>query len=330
MPPDFFILAGFLGSGKTTLLLDFLGQSEAGETAVIVNDVGEINIDGAMIRSLNGGLDMATLQDGCVCCSIGNDLLFTIESLLAQRAAGGHAPFRRIILECSGLSRPGRIIATLRNLAGSGFRLAVLSTFDCINNPLVGAGFDDAAAQLTAARKIIFTKLDRVDAEGCERARDVVGGINPLATIICETHSQRRAVAAFALDDASEVPDFAISAKQEGLDHPRIEIFLARFSEPPSWPDLSDWLENFVGALGDRLLRVKGIVRLADCADPVLLQAVGASFSQPLLMRNSPPCEDALVIIVRDTSLDDLRAIPPDLKMRVSRSRDRRPALICS
>jgi G3E family GTPase len=330
MPPDFFVLAGFLGSGKTTLLLDFLRQSTAGETAVIVNDVGEINIDGAIVSGIEGGLDMATLQDGCVCCSLGNDLLFTIEALLAQRAASGRPPFCRIVLECSGLSRPGKIISTLRNLAVSGFRLSVLSTFDCTNNPLAGVGFDDAAAQLTAARKIILTKLDRVDAGGRERAREAVRSINPLATILCEPDPQRRALAAFTLDDAVEIPDFADITTPAALDHRRIEIFLARFAVPPTWPDLSDWLENFAGALGDRLLRVKGIVRLSDCPEPVLLQAVGTSFSQPLLMKNAMPADSALVIIARDTGMDELRAVVPVLGMVFSRSRDRRRTLICT
>jgi G3E family GTPase len=330
MPPDFFLLAGFLGSGKTTLLVDFLRQSGAGETAVIVNDVGEINIDGAIIRGIDGGLDMATLQDGCVCCSIGNDLLFTVEALLAQRAAAGRAPFRRIILECSGLSRPGKIIATLRNLGGEGFRLAVLSTFDCTKNPLEGVGFDDAAAQLAAARKIILTKLDRLAAGGHERACEAVARINPLARIIAEADPQHRAMAAFEREDSVDVREFADIAALGGLEHPRIEVFLARFAQAPAWPDLSDWLENLAGALGDRLLRLKGIVRLVDCAEPVLLQAVGTSFSQPLLMKNAGDVESALVIIARDAGLDTLRAVVPDLDIRFSGRRDRRRGLICT
>jgi len=81
-PTEFVLLTGFLGSGKTTLLRDFLEGPEAADTAVIINEAGEINIDGAIIAETGRGLPVALLSSGCVCCSVSNDLLYTIEALV--------------------------------------------------------------------------------------------------------------------------------------------------------------------------------------------------------------------------------------------------------
>ena len=79
---DFFVLTGFLGSGKTLLLRDFLQMPEAADTAVIVNEAGEIGLDGIVLRESGDNLSMATLSNGCVCCQIGSDLAFTIDRLI--------------------------------------------------------------------------------------------------------------------------------------------------------------------------------------------------------------------------------------------------------
>lgn len=327
-PTDFFLLAGFLGSGKTTLLLDLLAEGAAADTAVIVNDAGQINIDGAVIAAADGGLDVAMLSDGCVCCSVGNDLLFTIEALLAQRAASGRGPFRRIILECSGLSRPGPIIRSLGVLSAAAMRVSVLCTYDCSNDPLRAGPFDDAVAQLAAARTIILTKPDRADAAGAARARAEAARINPLAAILDEPDKRRRAMRAFAPPPGMAVvpPGDVVPA----ADHPRVSVLLATLPGVPDWADLSDWLENLAGACGDRLLRVKGLVRVADCPDPLLLQGVGGSFDVPRRMPGLAATENAMVIIVRDTALAELQAVTPELGLRFSAAVDRRAALVCT
>ena len=96
---DFLVLTGFLGSGKTTLLRDFLLRPDSADTAVIVNEVGEIGLDGAILRESSGAeVKMALLSNGCVCCSMGSTLATTVEALLhADRPGGG--PLRRIVLD---------------------------------------------------------------------------------------------------------------------------------------------------------------------------------------------------------------------------------------
>jgi G3E family GTPase len=137
---DFFVLTGFLGSGKTTLLRDFLDLPEAADTAVIVNEVGEIGLDGVVLRE-GGDLPMAMLSNGCVCCQIGSDLAFTIDRLIMSPRPDGAGPLRRIILETSGLSMPGPVLRTLATLAEHRMRVAVIGTFDLTRGTDV-TGFD--------------------------------------------------------------------------------------------------------------------------------------------------------------------------------------------
>ncbi len=102
-PPAFIVLTGFLGTGKTTLLRDFLDLPEAADTAFIINEAGEIGLDGAILADGGGDVRMAMLSNGCVCCIGGGSLAATVEALLAADRPGAQGPLRRIILETSGL-----------------------------------------------------------------------------------------------------------------------------------------------------------------------------------------------------------------------------------
>src|SRR6185312_8141771 len=107
---DFFVLTGFLGSGKTTLLRDFLDRPEAADTAVIVNEVGEIGLDGIVLRE-GGDLPMATLSNGCVCCQIGSEVA-TFEEAVAQWAAA-----HRIVATKSDLVAPSDLASAPSSIA---------------------------------------------------------------------------------------------------------------------------------------------------------------------------------------------------------------------
>src|SRR5215470_9429337 len=170
---DFFVLTGFLGSGKTTLLRDFLQEPEAANTAVIVNEVGEIGLDGLVLRESGDDLPMAMLSNGCVCCQIGSDLAFTIDRLIMSPRPPGAGPLRRIILETSGLSMPGPVLRTLATLAEHRMRIAVIGTFDLTRGTEV-ATFEEAAAQWAASHRIAATKADLVAADELAAARSKI------------------------------------------------------------------------------------------------------------------------------------------------------------
>ena len=306
---DFVVLTGFLGSGKTTLLRDFLTGPEAADTAVMVNEAGEIGLDGVI---LNEGNDtpIAMLSNGCICCTAGSDLAYTIDRLLATERPGATGPLRRIVLETSGLSKPSPVLRQLGSLAAHRLRVSVLATFDATRGTTL-AEFEEASAQWAAAHRIVVTKTDAVSAEIVAQAREEIAAINPLAEIVATADRDRAVAMAFAPLAAIAPMPVAPQIVAEAV-HPRIAVRLAHPTGVLAYDDLAAWLDNLAGALGDRLLRLKGLVRVKESERPVLVQSVGTIFSAPRPFgepQASPPL--FLVIIARDLSAGELEAVAP-------------------
>ncbi len=304
---DFFVLTGFLGSGKTTLLRDFLGSPDAADTAVIVNEVGEIGLDGVVLRE-GGDLPMAMLSNGCVCCQIGSDLAFTIDRLIMSPRPEGAGPLRRIILETSGLSMPGPVLRTLATLAEHRMRVAVIGTFDLTRGTDV-AGFEEAAAQWAASHRIVATKTDLVPADDLAAAPSAITALNPLAEVITSEDRGRAVLSAFApLISAPPLREISPDASSA---HPRIALCTAKPAGDVSFSDLGDWLDNLAGALGERLLRLKGLVRVRENEAPLLIESVGTMFSpaRPLRVEGAP--SSFVVIIARDVDETELEPVAP-------------------
>jgi G3E family GTPase len=329
---DFFVLTGFLGSGKTTLLRDFLGSAEATDTAVIVNEVGEIGLDGVVLRESGGDVPLAMLSNGCVCCQIGSDLAFTIDRLIMAQRPPGAGPLRRIILETSGLSMPGSVLRTLATLAEHRMKVAVVGTFDLTRGTEVAA-FDEAVAQWAAAHRIVATKADLAGADALAGAPSMIATINPIAEVIAAGNRACAVSAVFAPLQAS-LPLRDISADRIAA-HPRVAVCVARPAGDVAFPDLADWLDNLAGALGERLLRIKGLVVVTESRRPLLIESVGTVFSPPRPLNVADRATSSfLVIIGRDVGQDELLPIAPQGLFEISSwqtpdafSRPDRPAI---
>jgi G3E family GTPase len=305
--PDFVVLTGFLGSGKTTLLRDFLTGPEAADTAVMVNEAGEIGLDGVI---LNEGNDtpIAMLSNGCICCQAGSDLAYTIDRLLATERPGATGPLRRLVLETSGLSKPGPVLRQLASLAEHRLRVSVLATYDATRGPETAA-FEEAAAQWAAAHRIVVTKTDAVSLEALARAKEEIAALNPLAEIVASPDRTTAVAAAFA--PLSGVAPMPVPPEAAGQAHARIAVRLARPTAVLAYDDLAAWLDNLAGALGARLLRLKGLVRVRESERPLLVQSVGTLFSPPRPFGAPEATPLFLVIIARDLEPAELEAVAP-------------------
>ncbi|MFM0149028.1 CobW family GTP-binding protein [Paraburkholderia sp. RL18-085-BIA-A] len=312
--PQFVIVSGALGSGKTSLIESLLNSSEdASDTAVIVNEAGEINIDGAVLSESASGTSMATLSNGCVCCSMTSDLVTTVQDLMQLRPFAGECLFSRIVLECSGLSRPGPIVSSLQELADLRLKLHLVSTYDCSHPPLQSADFEDAVAQLAAAHTIVLTKIDLVAIERREDAIETVKSVNPLARVVNEFSASVRAREACAPPGIIDVPIGTVQPSQlerRRLLHPRVRVFRAKYDANVPWEAALDWLENIAGALGERLLRIKAVVPGESIDDRLLLQSVGTTFSAPRRLNRETTVPLGAIVIARDCGSEDLASIP--------------------
>src|SRR5258708_37473555 len=117
------VLTGFLGSGKTTLLNRMVADPRFSDTAVVVNEWGEVPIDHALVRE--GGENVIVLPSGCVCCRVAGDLVVALRDLHARRAAGSVPAFARVVGETSGLADPAPLLAPLIELPVGAARYAL-------------------------------------------------------------------------------------------------------------------------------------------------------------------------------------------------------------
>ena len=317
-PIELIILAGFLGSGKTSLLVDLLQGDDRGETGVIVNEAGEIGIDGVIVEDGSQNLPVTMLANGCVCCSLRSSLVDTVMALLDAPRPAGRAPLKRIVLETSGLSRPGPIIASLADplLSARGLRVSVISTYDCERGSLNIESFDEAAAQLAAAQRIVLTKLDLVAPETVDQHLGIIRGVNPFAQIVADTDRALAVQQAFTIASTSDPVDLALRAifspDTRALAHPRIHVLKGTLRDVTSWEDMSIWLDDLAGLCGDRLLRVKAVVNTTDCDEPILIQSVGTTFGMPRRLMQRVNTEDICVVITRDIDATAINTAFPD------------------
>jgi G3E family GTPase len=303
--PEFLLLTGPLGSGKTTLLSDHLSLAATSDTGVIINDAGEVNVDGAIISADHRDLSLATVGDGCICCSIGNSLQDAIDALLRVRAERGLGPLRRIILETSGLAEPGPIVRSLRQLRQMAFNLHIVSTFDATQSTVGDDFLPHYPAQLAAAQRVVLTKLDALPGRKWEQSIRDARRFNPLASMVVEPHRELRAQAAFAggagIEASRSVVFFADQPQPS-----RITIALACWTPAISWEVIGEWIENVAAYLGPRLLRLKGLVQPAGFTEPLLINAVGGAFSPPRKIKSGGDEKLGLVMILRDVPKAEL------------------------
>jgi len=316
--PEFHLLCGFLGSGKTSLISETLAQKSFANTGVIINEVGEINIDGATLSSTASGLPIAQMSNGCVCCTLQGDLPFTVAALMDSHEERGAPPLERIILETSGLSRPAPI---LRNLLGLPipFCVHVVATYDCSRNVLDGPGFEEAVAQIAGAQTVVLTKLDCASAEQVTQSIRAIQGVNPMGRIVNEPRGSARPSLAFAKPEPRatlELPSTFVATSAD-LDHERARVFLVR-PQTDDWRDVLTWLSDLVGFCGERLLRTKGIVRPDPRGPWLLVQSVGTVFDAPRPIAKAPDTGQGVVVIARDIRVADLEALPTETRVMIT------------
>src|SRR5438552_9353121 len=158
------IVTGFLGSGKTTLVQRLLATPEGANTAVVVNEYGEVGIDDALLRASS---DVTVLLgNGCLCCNVRTDLQEALRELFADRARGAVPSFERVVIETSGLADPGPVLQTFATdrALGREFHLqALVAVVDAVNGAGNLRAMPEARKQVALADRIVVTKRDLAD-----------------------------------------------------------------------------------------------------------------------------------------------------------------------
>ncbi len=334
------LLTGFLGSGKTTVLNHVLKQPDMAETAVIVNEFGEIGIDHLLVESATD--DVVLMNSGCLCCTVRGDIADTLLNLFVGRANGKVPHFRRVVIETTGLADPAPILHTLISdplIAGRYTLDGVVATVDAVNGSGTLDRQPEAVKQAAVADRLLLTKADLAEPAAAVALRARLAALNPSAPVLSVAQGAVDPALLFNLgfydpqtktvDVQRWLRDEALEAGhahgdghahqdghagQEGHDHDpqtldvnrhddRIRAFCIIRERPISWAALSTWLDALATMRGDDLLRLKAIVALSDRpGQPVVVHGVQHLFHPPVLLPQWPS-EDhrtRMVFITRD------------------------------
>jgi G3E family GTPase len=272
------VITGFLGSGKTTVLNRLLRAPELADTAVIVNEFGEVSLDHLLIEQ---AIENAVLlKNGCICCTVRGDILDTLEELFRKRESGELPWFRRIAIETTGLADPAPVVHTLIGTTTHCHLDGIVVTADAIHVSGQLHDQEEARHQIAFADRVLLTKTDLVtpaDADAAERAIRVFNARSPICRVV---NGDVTPDLVFCLG-FEEYPRNWLhppGAHSHGVhhhhDHTGIAAVVLRTETPVNGPALALWLNSLLSLHGADMLRMKGIVRVAGTGTPLVLQAV--------------------------------------------------------
>lgn len=322
------VITGFLGSGKTTLLNRLLKDPAMAGAAVIINEFGEVGIDHLLVETADEGI--VEMSSGCLCCTIRGDLIDTLVGLLGRRDDGRVKPFDRVVIETTGLADPAPVLHTVMNhpYLVERFRLdGVVTLIDAVNGMATLDNHAEAVKQAAVADRLVLTKTDLLDAPPAALT-DRLRALNPGAQIL--DASRGEATAAALLDcglynPATKSADVARWLAQEAYEgehnhhhhdvnrhDARISAFCIVHDAPISIDAFNLFMELLRANYGENLLRVKGIVCLAEEPDrPVVIHGVQHVFHPPARLEQWPDDDrrTRIVFITRDIPQSHLEAL---------------------
>ena len=309
------VVTGFLGAGKTTLLNRLLADLSGQKYAVIVNEFGDIGIDGDLIET--GEEELIELSSGCICCVVRGDLIRTLRTLLSEKP-----DLDGIIIETTGLANPSPVIQTLviDQVIGAQCRLdSVLCVVDAAHILEQLTKGQDAADQIAFSDHIVLNKID-----------EAAGSITDIETRL----RQLNPFAPITRANRSDIPASAI-LNRHGFDLDRIEAqIVADSDDPESHPhhhdhidrsgitsvsltadapldaeSLEDWLQELLSRQGNNILRTKGILSIEGEDRKLVLQAVNMMLEGDYIGAwGNETRRSRLVFIGRNLAYDELKS----------------------
>ena len=315
------VLTGFLGAGKTTLLNRLLKDEALSQTAVIINEFGDVALDHLLVEYI--GDNMVLLQSGCLCCTMRGDLVDALETLLRDLDSR-RCTFRRMLIETTGLADPAPLLHTAmaHPYLVLRYRLdGVVTVVDAVNGEATLDAHTEAVKQAAVADRIVLTKTDLATAAQREAIVARLRALNPAAPILDAAKGEataERLMNCGLYDPQRKIPDvrkwLAAEAYADDHDHhhhhhdvnrhdEHIRSFVLTADAAIPAGTLEMFLELLRATHGARLLRLKGIVKLAEMPDtPVVVHGVQHVFHPTARLERWPDDDHRtrLVFITRD------------------------------
>jgi Putative GTPases (G3E family) len=333
------ILTGFLGAGKSTLLNRILKDPATSDTAVIINEFGEVGIDNFLVEA--SGDALVELSNGCLCCTVRGELVDTLAYMMDGIQTGRLQPIKRVVIETTGLADPAPVMQSVMGnpIIAQNFELeGVVTVVDAVHGVSTLDRHKEAVKQVAVADRLVISKLSLADAQTVETLNDRLRALNPRAARVDGDKAEAGSAAILQnglYDPATKIADVDRWLKAEiagdhhqhdhhdhghhdhdhGHDHHHHHHDVTRhgenirsFSLVHDKPIDPMAIEMFVDLLrtahGEKLLRMKAIVALSDNPErPLVLHGVQSVFHQPERLPKWPEGSDRLtrmVLITQD------------------------------
>ncbi|WP_066451508.1 CobW family GTP-binding protein [Halomonas chromatireducens] len=308
------VLTGFLGSGKTTLLNRLVRQPAMKDALVVINEFGDIGLDHRLVAESDEHT-VVEMSSGCLCCTIRGDLSRNVQQACEAVEREGGQPFSRVIIETTGLADPAPILHTLMTDHWLAHRFAldgVICLVDSASGISTLNAHRESQRQVAVADRLLLTKTDLVDEERLSRLASHLAAINPAAEQLQVRHGELAAeyVVGSSLPAKGQraegwlrAASYAQVSPAMGMAPPtpgalvtmmapasgpaltrhgeQIRSFCFTVEQPIAPEILEDWLDLLMSLLGDKILRVKAIVKIAGREQPLALHGVQHIFHPP-------------------------------------------------
>jgi G3E family GTPase len=326
------VLTGFLGAGKTTLLNRLLKDPALRNTAVIINEFGEVSIDHLLVEQVSDGV--IELADGCLCCTVRGELVDTLADLIDRMQTGRISPLSRIVIETTGLADPVPVLQALmaHPVLTQALRLdGVIAAVDAVNGAATLDAHREAVRQVAVADRLVATKVDLAGAGELAALKARLRALNPGADIL-DAADQPPAAALFncgLYNPATKIADVerwlgGPAAGHDphhrhdhaGHDHAhhdhRIRTFSLIHDRPLPFSTVEMFLDLLRSTQGEKLLRMKGVIELAEDPDrPLVIHGVQRLLHPPARLPAWPegPRGARLVLITFDLDEEHVRRL---------------------
>jgi G3E family GTPase len=333
------VLTGFLGAGKTSLLNRLITDPALADTAVIVNEFGEIGLDHLLVKPIKDG--MVLLQSGCLCCTLRGDLVDALEQLLRD-LDNGRVAFRRVMLETTGLADPAPVLQTAmaHPYLVMRYRLdGVITVVDAVNGATTLNEHLESVKQVAVTDRLVLSKTDLIDTPERRAAKDRLvsrlRALNPAAPILDAAAGEatpQRLLGCGLFDPDRKIPDvkrwLAAEAYAEHAPHGhhhhgehhhdvnRHDARIRAFSFAADAAIPAAMFEMFLDLLrsvhGPNLLRLKGVVKIAETPEsPLVIHGIQHIFHPPVRLPRWPDHDQRtrIVLITRDLDPDAVKRL---------------------